>query len=204
MQIKKTLLALSLAASAIHADAILNAIPTIGLRVESNDTYHYFKAYLHQGGLNVSGVGAASVAGSGIFTPGGNGLRVLTQGTEIHIGKDGGSDWLHLTSSLATFTGDVKVPGKLLIGTAGWSIKAPDFVFAPGYKLQPLSEVEAFVKKNRHLPGIASASEMESGKAVDLVQMNLDLLKKVEELTLHVIEQDKKIESLRKTSGSKI
>ncbi|MBK9578192.1 MAG: hypothetical protein IPO40_14035 [Fibrobacteres bacterium] len=91
-----------------------------------------------------------------------------------------------------------------MIGTAGWSIKAPDFVFAPGYKLQPLSEVEAYVKTNRHLPGIASASEMEAGKSVDLVQMNLDLLKKVEELTLHVIEQNKKIEAIQKTTGSKI
>lgn len=71
-----------------------------------------------------------------------------------------------------------------------------DYVFEPSYKLASLSEVEAFAKEHKHLPEVPSAKEIEKG-GLDLAQMNLVLLKKVEELTLHAIEQQKAIESQR-------
>ncbi|MFC1226709.1 hypothetical protein ACFE6N_23095 [Pedobacter sp. BG31] len=72
-----------------------------------------------------------------------------------------------------------------------------DFVFEPGYKLADLSEVECFVKANKHLPEIPAAKEMiENG--VSLGELNIKLLQKVEELTLYLIEQDKKIDALIK------
>jgi len=52
------------------------------------------------------------------------------------------------------------------------------------------------VKKNKHLPGIPSAARLKS-EGIDLGQMNENLLKKIEELTLHLIEQNKTIESYR-------
>lgn len=76
-----------------------------------------------------------------------------------------------------------------------WTLTAPDFVFEPDYKLMSLKEIEKFIEKNKHLPGIPSAAEMKKD-GVDLAQMNMDLLKKVEELTLHVIKQQKEIEKL--------
>ncbi len=103
----------------------------------------------------------------------------------------------------ATIGGDATVKGKLFLGTTGWSMTAPDYVFASDYNLAPIADVENFVRTNRHLPGIASASDMEKGGHIDVVQMNLDLLKKVEELTLYVIDQNKKIEELQKSIGSK-
>jgi hypothetical protein len=78
---------------------------------------------------------------------------------------------------------------KLVVTLTGWS----DYVFDPGYKLLPLKDLEAFVLKNRHLPGVPSASEVEKG-GVDVGANQNALLKKVEELTLYTIEQDKKIE----------
>jgi hypothetical protein len=66
----------------------------------------------------------------------------------------------------------------------------PDYVFEPTYHLKPLAEIEAYIKENKHLPEVPSAKEMEKN-GVQLGEMNMLLLKKVEELTLYVIEQQK-------------
>ena len=70
-----------------------------------------------------------------------------------------------------------------------------DYVFAPAYKLQPLAEVEQYIQQNKHLPGIPSAGEMVK-EGVDLTTLLATLVKKNEELTLHMIEQQKRIERL--------
>jgi hypothetical protein len=68
-----------------------------------------------------------------------------------------------------------------------------DFVFEPSYRLRPLSEVESFIKANRHLPEIPSAKEVEAN-GVDIGETQSKLLQKIEELTLYLIEQNKKLE----------
>jgi len=68
-----------------------------------------------------------------------------------------------------------------------------DFVFEDGYKLMPLNDLEKFVKQNKHLPEIAPAKEMQE-KGSDLGGLSIQLLQKIEELTLHAIEQNKKLE----------
>lgn len=93
--------------------------------------------------------------------------------------------------------GNIQVAGSLK--TAPGSVKSSDvadYVFEPSYKLASLPEVEAFTKEHKHLPEVPSAKEIEKG-GLDLAQMNLVLLKKVEELTLHAIEQQKAIEQQR-------
>lgn len=68
--------------------------------------------------------------------------------------------------------------------------KGADFVFSPDYQLRSLSEVETFVKENRHLPEIPSEKQMvENGLNVN--DMQVRLLQKIEELTLYIIEQNK-------------
>lgn len=69
-----------------------------------------------------------------------------------------------------------------------------DYVFADNYKLRSLTEVEKFVKTNKHLPEVPSAAEVERD-GVDMATMDATLLKKVEELTLYMIDQNKKIEA---------
>jgi hypothetical protein len=71
-----------------------------------------------------------------------------------------------------------------------------DFVFEPDYVLQPLSEVEAFVKEHKHLPGIASAAEIHS-TGIPLGETERMLVVKVEELTLYLIELKKEIDDLK-------
>jgi len=65
-----------------------------------------------------------------------------------------------------------------------------DFVFKPGYKLPPLSDIEASIKKEGHLPGIPDETEAKA-HGIDLASMQVKLLQKIEELTLHVIDQEK-------------
>ncbi|MBC9795837.1 hypothetical protein [Sinomicrobium weinanense] len=63
--------------------------------------------------------------------------------------------------------------------------------------LRSLEEVQAHIKEKRHLPGIPSAKEMEE-EGINLKEMNLKLLEKVEELTLYVIELKTEIKKLKK------
>lgn len=67
-----------------------------------------------------------------------------------------------------------------------------DFVFDPQYRLAPLSEVEAHIREKRHLPGIPSEAEARA-QGIDLAAMQVKLLQKVEELTLHQIAQEKQL-----------
>lgn len=76
---------------------------------------------------------------------------------------------------------------------------AADFVFDKAYKLNSPQEVEAYINEHQHLPGIAPASE--TAKGVELAKFNTLLLQKVEELTLYMIAQQKKIDRLEKALG---
>lgn len=71
-----------------------------------------------------------------------------------------------------------------------------DFVFNEDYPIKSLEEVEAFVKQNKHLPEIAPAAEMEAN-GLELGEMNIKLLQKVEELTLYLIELNKENKELK-------
>ena len=76
-----------------------------------------------------------------------------------------------------------------------------DYVFEPTYRLKTLPEVEAFIRTERHLPDIPSATEVVHA-GIGLGEMQAKLLRKIEELTLHLIEQHKTIASLeRKVAG---
>ncbi|HXS36626.1 MAG TPA: hypothetical protein VN721_07990 [Flavipsychrobacter sp.] len=75
-----------------------------------------------------------------------------------------------------------------------------DYVFNKDYQLMPLGEVASYVKTNKHLPGVPSAEEV--GKdGIDVASMDATLLKKVEELTLYVIQQQKSINNLQKQNA---
>lgn len=78
------------------------------------------------------------------------------------------------------------------VEVSGW----PDYVFKKGYHLQSLSETAQFIKLQGHLPGIPSAKEVEKD-GIHLGEMNTKLLQKIEELTLYMIDQDKKSEILK-------
>ncbi|GEM_PF-4776910 len=75
------------------------------------------------------------------------------------------------------------------------SVLAPDYVFRSGYNLKTIAEVEQFIKENNHLPEMPSAKEFQK-KGIMQAEMDMNLLKKIEELTLYTIAQEKKIKKL--------
>lgn len=122
----------------------------------------------------------------------------------------------NLVTNSLTNNGDLSVKGTLRIKNAtGTNVFAvyqngnirsrksivdlmpiPDYVFGEKYKLMPLAEVERFINQNKHLPEIKSEAEYQAEGGIDLGELNVKLLQKVEELTLHLIELNKKIEKL--------
>jgi hypothetical protein len=136
-------------------------------------------------------------ANHGISATYGSGLTFLT-----HYGDDHWFTWKN-TQNLTLMTLHASEPTLKVYGTViaqkvkigDWTIETPDYVFDESYKLPSLKEVEEKIKTDKHLPEVPSAADMKKN-GVDLSELNMKLLKKVEELTLYVIEQNKKIESL--------
>lgn len=71
-----------------------------------------------------------------------------------------------------------------------------DYVFDRNCKLKTLEEVEQYIKDKGHLPDVSSAAEVD-GNGIGVGEINAKLLRKIEELTLYVIEQRKEIERLK-------
>ncbi len=76
------------------------------------------------------------------------------------------------------------------------NIPAPDYVFKKDYDLRTIEELEKFIEKNNHLPEIPSAKQFEKNGVMQ-AEMDMNLLKKIEELTLYTIQQQKEIEELK-------
>jgi hypothetical protein len=99
---------------------------------------------------------------------------------------------------IGTTTPDAKLTVKGVIHTQELNIDVngamvPDYVFENNYDLKSIDQIEDFIADNKHLPEIPSAKEMEE-KGMDVKTLNLLLLKKVEELTLYMIELKKENE----------
>ncbi|BFP42655.1 hypothetical protein FGF1_35000 [Flavobacteriaceae bacterium GF1] len=77
------------------------------------------------------------------------------------------------------------------------AVPAPDYVFKEGYELKSLEEVQNYIQKHGHLPNIPSAKELEAN-GIQLGEMDMKLLEKIEELTLYLIAQERIIERLQK------
>jgi len=99
--------------------------------------------------------------------------------------------------------GNIKATGSLISGTTTY----PDYVFEgyykgfskinPAYQFKKLDEVENFIKDKGHLPGYQSLEEVKKkDMAVDITQNSITNMEKIEELYLHVIELNKKVQSL--------
>jgi hypothetical protein len=87
-----------------------------------------------------------------------------------------------------------------IVGTIrAWSIKintnkTSDFVFESDYNLPKLEDIEIYISQNKHLPNIQSANEMLKD-GVNIGDFQIDLLQKIEELTLYSIQLKKETES---------
>ncbi|GLT09254.1 hypothetical protein GCM10007928_14860 [Sulfitobacter porphyrae] len=82
---------------------------------------------------------------------------------------------------------EVNITGRLVINNT--QVNVPDYVFADDYVLRPLAEVRAFIDTNSHLPEVPSEAQIKAN-GVDMSEMQMALLKKVEELTLYTLDQE--------------
>ena len=102
----------------------------------------------------------------------------------IAIGTSNPQGYKFAVNGTAIFT-------KVKVKTAGtW----PDYVFAKGYHLPGLKELEDYLARYRHLPGIASEAEVQKD-GIDIGDHQAALLKKVEELTLYLIDENKRLQA---------
>jgi SprB-like repeat protein len=74
----------------------------------------------------------------------------------------------------------------------------PDYVFNADYKLMSIYELEQFIKQNHHLPEIPSAEEIEKNEGFEVGDMQVKLLKKIEEQSLYIIDLQKQVDELKK------
>lgn len=127
------------------------------------------------GASNQSGIPDATVVGN----------------TTMFVGSNGSVGIATRNTAGYTLAVNGFVRAKKVVVETGWS----DFVFEKGYRLRPLEEVERQIQEHGHLPEIPPASEIENNGADVGALLKLQM-QKIEELTLYIIEQDKRIREL--------
>lgn len=150
-------------------------------RVDNFSTYNQIKIDLAPTGTNI----AAFTAPAAAEIP----LRTNSAETSFLVGS--------LGIGISTPTEKLDVNGKIRskeikVQATGW----PDFVFEKDYQNLSLDEIETYIQKNKRLPEMPSAKEVEK-EGIALGEMNKLLLKKIEELTLHVIQLHKELGELK-------
>lgn len=129
--------------------------------------------------------------GGNVLKIGGTGGTVAPANGAINITNTGNVGIGTLTPQSEFSVNGTITAQRVKVTQTGWA----DYVFHENYQLPSLAEVEAYVRSNQHLEGVPSAAEVEK-EGIDVGEMNKKLLAKVEELTLYLIEQNKKILAL--------
>ncbi len=114
--------------------------------------------------------------------------RTISIGTHLAVEGKVGVGTTNPTHSLEV-NGTIRAKEVILEAT-NW----PDYVFSNSYQLPSLEETKTYIKTHGHLPGLKSATEYEK-EGVNMMELNQKLLEKIEELTLHIIRQEARIDS---------
>jgi hypothetical protein len=130
-------------------------------------------------------VGINSRPGYKLILASGNQLAMTVDDSTQNVGIG----TLNPTQKLSV-NGAIKAK-EVIVETTGW----PDHVFDEAYALSSLSEVSQHIKQHKHLPGIPSARQV-AQEGVHIGEMQAKLLAKIEELTLHAIKQEERIQRL--------
>ena len=155
--------------------------------IENNTDYHHFIRNNVGGAavyVNQVSTGPILRLSSGTSTPNANVKLTVENNGAVGIGTSTIEDYMLSVNG--------KIKAKEIKIETGWA----DFVFDEEYSLRSINDVELFIQKNRHLPDIPTAKEVEDN-GVNLGEMNTKLLQKIEELTLYVIDLQKQVDGLR-------
>jgi hypothetical protein len=116
----------------------------------------------------------------------GHPIAYLQANGDFYLGTvDAAEDRTRVFVNGSIFTKEIQIKSNV------WA----DYVFKDDYRLPSLSEVKRHIEEKRHLPDIPSETEVKE-KGVNLGDMQVKLLQKIEELTLYLIRQDEKIQLL--------
>ena len=156
----------------------------------STSTQKYaFKNIVSNDNINAFAVSKGTISSSqDVFVVKGDG--------RVGIGTDAVNDFFNAASGekfMLTVEGAIRTRE---INVDATSIVWSDYILAKDYPLSSLQEVENYINKHQHLPNVPSEKEVKE-KGINLGAMDAILLRKIEELTLYVIEQQKKIEELQ-------
>ncbi len=161
--------------------------PTSRLSVVHGTGYGKIAEFSSASGDEQVGIGTESSGFSWIGTTSNHNFQIYANNdAKISVLANGnvGIGTFNPTYKLAV-NGNIRAK-EIKVETSNW----PDYVFEKSYTLPTLEETEKYIKEKGHLPGIPSAQEVKTN-GIDLGEMNARLLQKIEELTLHVIEQNK-------------
>ena len=169
----------------------------LGLTLSQSNSNGQQQIYFKEVGVNRSQLTSNFTDDKFYFYHNG-GNRVIIDGMgKVGIGNSSPSYQLDV-SGTSRFTqkmileDDIEAKKVKVTATPG---SVPDYVFSNDYALRTIPELEEFIKTNSHLPNIPNAKEIETN-GQNLGEMQLKLLEKIEELTLYVIEQNKKVQGL--------
>lgn len=178
------------------------AINTSGdtrLVVSNNNNSNTARAYFTMFGpstSNPSRAGEFGIAGSYVrfftgVTPGGFGteqMRLTTDG-KLGIGTTNPQSLLSVKGSMESQEVQVKAT-------------VADYVFKDDYQLLSLEEIENYINEKGHLPKIQNDADVKANRGyVKIGELSISLMEKVEELTLHMIEMNKRVKALEKENN---
>jgi hypothetical protein len=172
--------------------------PAWGVRIKAN--FPNYNGGWSRGFFVVNQDNSSNFIGLGAVGICSNGIAMMAR---AWIGTDYNNSYMNFLANgsvgIGTTAPDQKltVKGKIHAEEVIVDLNVPvaDYVFAKDYVLMPLHKVEQYVQQNSHLPDIPSATEIKE-QGLSMGEMQNKLLKKIEELTLYAIEQNKKIEKL--------
>jgi hypothetical protein len=178
----------SMGVAGIDLSNTMNVTATEAIRMIQNDAY--ISGYNSVHSIRTGYLQFVSGNDVRLAAENGNALKFFTAGTERVAILDNGN----VGVGTATPTEKLSVNGnirskKIIVSASPW----PDYVFDTSYQLAPLQQVEKYIQQNKHLPDVPSAAVV-AKDGVDLGDNQAVLLKKIEELTLYIIEQNKKLE----------